>query len=169
MTMLFLTFALMTLTLVSVPAVSAKTLKFNEVIYLPGPDPGKPYQPQPGPCAWSGPITGDITGTSYFWETTKNFVTGAEAKGGKVEHFFEDFLIIFSDGGWIVGYESQGIFLFAAKPDSAKYHAEGWITAASPDKQSFIGCKFFEEGIVYWVYDNPDVWAIGYGRGFIGP
>lgn len=161
-------FAFLALALMSVPAVSAKKLKFNETISLPGLDPGMPgIQPQNRASDWVGFLTGDISGTCYFWETDKNFVTGA--KGGKVEHFFEDFLIVFSDGGWIVGHETQGIFPFSHSlgftTNSANYHAEGPVTlaSASPDMQSFVGCKFFEEGVVTF----PD-W-IGVGRGWIGP
>ena len=162
--------ALMAPALVSVPPVSAKTLKFNEILnppYWTYPDdysPGMPgIQPQDRPSDWVGKLTGDISAKCYFWETDKNFVTGAGVNG-KVEHFFEDLLIVFPDGGWLVGHEKQGIFTFKDfKYDSAKYHAEGPITSASPDKQNFIGCKFFEEGIVTF----PD-WT-GVGRGYIGP
>jgi hypothetical protein len=171
MTMLFLTLTLMTLTLVSVPAVSAKTLKFNLTIYLPGLNPNMHgIQPQDRSADWSGPLTGDIVGTAYFWETDKNFVTGA--KGGKVEHYFEDFLFVFDDadgGGWIVGWINltscpNGIFTFANKAPLAKFRSEGRVTEASEGRQSFIGCKTFEEGIVDM--SDPNTW-IGEGRGYI--
>jgi hypothetical protein len=162
----------------SVSAVSAKTLKFNETITSPGLDPLIPdIQPQTRDYGydeqgnhlgsdWAGPISGDINGMAYFWETDKNFVTGA--KGGKVEHFFEDFLVVFSDGGWVIGRGGNGIFTFANKPISAKYRAEGRVTSASGDRQSFVGSKFFEEGIVTFPADPNAPW-VGVGRGYIGP
>ena len=172
----FLTFAVMSLLLVSVPTVSAKVLKFKELIIVGptewSPNPGMPDQPPdyvPGRDAdWSGPLTGDIKAMSYFWEimtgpdTYLNYLTGA--KGGKVEHFFEDFLIVFDDGGWIAGW-NNGIWTFS----TSKYRAEGRVTAASPDKQNFIGCKFYEEGIVTFPdpeFKNPP-YAIGVGTGHI--
>jgi hypothetical protein len=180
MTALLLTLVFVALPLSPVPTrVSAMKLKFNEVLDPPSwtwPDdywPALQYrsiQPQARSADWAGPLTGGITAKAYFWETEKNFVTGA--KGGKVEHFFEDFLIVFADGGWVIGRETQGIFTFAAKPTSAKYHAEGPITSASSDKTSFIGCKFTEEGIVA-PWDDPThpdtAWWYGIGTGSITP
>ena len=101
----FLTFAVMSLLIVSIPTVSAKTLKFNETIYalidynsdLPpfwiDPDPHMPgIQPQTGAATWCGPLTGDINAISYFWETDKNYLTGVKGGKGGIEHFFEDFI-----------------------------------------------------------------------------
>lgn len=173
MIMLFLIFAVMALPF-SVPVVSAKNLKFDQIIMV-GPttwDPNPHMSNQPPDYApgrdadWSGPLTGDISGMSYFWEiqtgpdTWKSYVTGA--KEGKVEHFFEDFVIVFTDGSWIAGYDN-GIWTFS----TAKYRSEGRVIAASTGLEKFIGCKFFEEGIVGFPSPGPP-WAIGVGRGYIG-
>jgi hypothetical protein len=99
---------------------------------------------------------------NYFWETDANFVTGA--KGGKVEHYFEQFLIVFSDGGWVQGWDN-GIFLFANKPTQWRYSAEGRVTAASPDRQSLIGSKFHEDG--YVTSPTPDT-LLGVAKGWLG-
>ena len=175
---LFVALMVVAMLALSVSPVSAMTLKFSETITSPGLDPLMPgIQPQTRDYGydengnhlgsdWAGPISGDINGMAYFWETDKNFVTGAN--GGKVEHFFEDFLIVFSDGGWVIGRGGNGIFTFDNKPTSAKYRAEGWVSSASSNRQSFVGSKFFEEGIVTFPADPNAPW-IGVGRGYLGP
>jgi hypothetical protein len=185
MTALLLTFTIMVIPMVSVPTVSATTLKFNETIYcainyrtdLPlfwiDPNPHNTHQPQSRDADWCGPLTGDINGMSYFWETDKNFVTAVKGGKGGIEHFFEDFMIVFPDG-WIVGHETNGIFDFGVlvgKTSSSKYRAEGRITDASDKYAYLIGSKFFEEGLVYWPTDpaTANYFLVGYGRGFIGP
>jgi hypothetical protein len=154
--------AFFALSLVAAPMASAKTLKFTSIIYIPSwVPPTNILWPQPRPPDWGGPLSGDVNGMNYFWETDANFVTGA--KGGKVEHYFEQFLITFSDGGWVQGYDN-GIFLFANKPTEWKYSAEGRVTAASPDRQSFIGSKFHEDG--YVTSPTPDT-LIGVAKGYL--
>ena len=151
---------------VPVPVVSAKNLKFMEIINIP-PDPAlnpSDYvgiRPQTRDPDWGGPLSGDINAVAYFWETDSNYVTGA---GGKVEHFFEDFLIVFNDGGWVVG-SNKGIFLMTNKPNLWKYSAEGRVTSTSTDKQNFLGSKFFEEG--YVTFPPPDH-ILGVARGYLG-
>jgi hypothetical protein len=151
---------------VPIPVVSAKNLKFMEIINIP-PDPALDpsdyvgIRPQARDPDWGGPLTGDINAVAYFWETDKNYNTGS---GGKVEHFFEDFLIIFNDGGWVVGGNS-GIFLMTNKPNLWKYSAQGRVTATSSDRQNFLGSKFYEGG--YVTFPAPDH-IVGVARGYLG-
>ncbi len=150
---------------VPIPVVSAKNLKFMEIINIP-PDPAlsssyDSIRPQARDPDWGGPLTGDINAVAYFWETDKNYVTGS---GDKVEHFFEEFLIIFNDGGWVVGWDN-GIFLMTNKPNLWKYSAEGRVTATSSDRQNFLGSKFYEGG--YVTFPAPDH-IVGVARGYLG-
>jgi hypothetical protein len=155
MAIALITFTVLALTLVSAPAVSAKTLKCDQIIYYnewdePGPNPNHPELEY-----WKGEITGAITGTCYFWETEKNYIVG------KTEHFFEDFHIDLGDG-WISGHD-EGVWNFA----TFKFRANGWVTSASENYVYLIGSKFHEEGTT----TNPD-WGlpiIGIGTCFFGP
>jgi len=154
MTTLFLTFAVVALPLVSVPAVSATTLKFDEVISIDDWGVPGPLHPETT-MYWKGTISGAITGTCYFWEHwEENYVVG------KVEHFFEDFYIDLGDGEWISGHD-KGVWNFA----TFKYRATGRVTDASSEYAYLIGCKFFEEGTT----TNPanGFPIIGIGTGFI--
>lgn len=174
---MLLTFAVV-VPLVSVPTVSARTLKFKEIIKVyfgyPNPDTADPSKMYPGIpipdgqsadwVSWSGPLTGDITAMSFFWGTAKGFVTPGNKDWFKVAHFYEDFLIVFNDNGWIIGWD-QGIWTFS----TLKYRADGLIIRASPDKQNYVGCKFYEEGIVtFWPNgENVEPLGIGIGTGHI--
>jgi hypothetical protein len=155
MTIALLTFTVLALTLVSVPVVSAKTLKCYETIYY------NDYSPNSGPnhpgvyAYWRGEITGEITGTCYFWETEKNYVVG------KTEHFFEDFYIALGDG-WVSGHD-EGVWNFA----TFKYRANGWLTAASENYAYLIGSKLHEEGTT--TNPNAGLPIVGIGTCFIGP
>jgi hypothetical protein len=152
-------FAFLALTLVSVQAVSAKTIKCDHVIYfndwgVPG-----PLHPETT-MYWKGPVTGGITGTVYFWETERNFYPG------KTEHYFEDFYIEL-DGGWVSGHD-EGVWNFG----TCKYRATGRITDASPSYAYLVGNKIFEEGRTTNPFDEQGKLVlpiIGTGTGFIGP
>jgi hypothetical protein len=155
MTIALLAFTALALMLVSVPAVSAKTLECNlTIIYNVYPDAGPNH---PGVYLyWKGEITGGITGTVYFWETAKNFIVG------KNEHYFEDFYIDLGTG-WISGYDN-GVWNFA----TFKFRAHGRVTAASENYAYLIGNFFFEEGTT----TDPFTMGLpvtGIGAGFIGP
>jgi hypothetical protein len=89
--------------------------------------------PAPAEC-WHGTITGDITGTIWFWETDRNRFPG------HTEHFFEVFLITGGDGS-ISGYDN-GVWNFA----TFKFRAEGRVTAASGGWTGLVGRKYFESG-----------------------
>ena len=154
-----LAFAMFMLMATFAPAVSAKTLKCDQTIYFNDYEVAGPRPDHLGETAyWKGAISGAITGVSYFWETSKNYVVG------KVEHFFEDFYIDLGDG-WISGYDS-GVWNFA----TFKFRATGWVTGASANYEYLIGCKFHEEGIT--TDPGPDfanLPIIGTGTCFIGP
>ena len=151
-----LAFALLMVLLVLAPAVSAKTLKCDQtIIYdeygVPGPHPD--HLGETG--YWMGEITGDLTGTVYFWEKMPDpYIVG------KVMHFSEDFYIDFGNG-WVSGYD-KGVWNFA----TLKFRATGWVTDGSENYEYLIGSKFHEEGFT----TNPDVLPItGEGTSFIGP
>lgn len=159
MAVVVLAFAMVMLAAAVAPAVSAKTLKCDQTIYfnvygVPGPHPDHLGET----AYWKGTITGALTGTSYYWETAKNYVVG------KVEHFFEDFYIDLGDG-WVSGYDN-GVWNFA----TFKFRSTGRITDASANYAYMIGCKFHEEGIT--TDPGPDFTElpiIGTGTCFIGP
>ena len=122
------------LSMVWMPAVTAKTLRCNQTIVVD-------EYPEAGPnhpgeyVYWKGTITGDITGTVYFWENwERNYIVGS------VEHFFEEFYIDLGDG-WISGYDN-GVWNFA----TLKFRSHGFVTAASENYAGMIGNFFFEEG-----------------------
>jgi len=143
------------LSMLWMPAVSATTLKSDETIVVD-------IYPEAGPnhpdeyVYWKGTITGDITGTVYFWEIwEKNYVVGS------TEHFFEDFYIDLGNG-WISGHDT-GVWNFA----TFKYRAYGWVTAASENYADMIGNFFFEEGTT--TDPNLGLPITGIGTCFIGP
>ncbi len=123
------------LMLVLIPAASGKITKCEQLIYyndygVQGPDPRHTGETM----YWKGTITGDISGTSYYWETQKNYIVGTS------EHFFEDFYIALPDG-WISGYD-DGVWNFA----TFNFRAQGWVTDASENYEYLIGTRFFEQG-----------------------
>jgi len=137
-----------------VPVVMANTLRGNQIICMndygvPGPHPDHSTET----TYWKGTITGDLTGTSYYWESPDNYVIG------NVMHFFEDFYIDLGDG-WISGYD-VGVWNFA----TFKFRASGWVTDASPNYEYLIGCKFHEEGVT----SVPTPPITGIGTFFLGP
>ena len=142
------------LSMVWMPAVSATILESNFTMrYNIYPEPGPNH---PGVYGyWKGEVTGDTTGTCYFWETEKNYIVG------KVEHFFEEFYIDLGNG-WISGQDT-GVWNFA----TFKFRAYGWITAASENHADMIGNFFFEEG--FTTDPNAGLPIIGTGTCFFGP
>ena len=128
--------ALFVLTLVLVPAASARTTKCYQTIQFNDWGVSGPHPDHLGEnMYWKGTITGDISGDSYYWETNRNYIVG------HVEHFFEDFYIDFEDG-WVSGYD-YGTWNFA----TFNFRAHGQITDASEDYEYLIGCTFSEEGV----------------------
>jgi len=143
------------LSMVWMPTVSAKTLKSDVNIVANVYSEAGPNHPNEY-VYWKGQITGDITGTVYFWENwEKNYVVG------KVEHFFEEFYIDLGNG-WVSGYD-KGVWNFA----TFKFRAHGFVTAASENYAYMIGNVFFEEGTT----TDPDLGLpiTGTARCFIGP
>lgn len=150
-------FALLLMALM--PTVAAKTLKFQANIVYDDYEVAGPHPDHPETEYWMGEITGDVTGTCYFWEKPPRFA-------GKVEHFFEDFNITFADG-WISGYDI-GVWNFA----TFKFRASGRVTDASSGYADWIGCKFFEVGTTCNPFDEEGNLVLpitGEGKGFIGP
>jgi len=143
------------LSMVLMPTVSAKTLKFDQIIVVDEYAEAGPNHPDEY-VYWKGTITGGITGTVYFWENwEKNYIVG------KVEHFFEEFYIDLGDG-WVSGYD-KGVWNFA----TFKYRAHGFVTAASENYAGMIGNFLFEEGTT--TDPNLGFPITGTGRGFMGP
>jgi hypothetical protein len=138
------------------PAVTATTQKCDQTITIndygaPGPHPDHSET-----IYWMGVISGDLSGTIYFWELMPD-----PYLVGNVMHFLEDFYIDFGDG-WVSGYD-KGVWNFA----TFKYRATGWVTDASANYEDLIGCKFHEEGVTN---HGPESLPItGTGTCFIGP
>ena len=141
------------LSILSMPAVSAKVLRFDVTVIID--DWGIPGPLHDGETIyWKGPITGEITGTLYLWETDKNYLVGS------TEHYFEDFYIKL-ENGWIIGYDI-GVWNFA----TLKARAYGRVTGASDNNVGMIGYFFFYEGFS----TDPNLWPIAATLpGFIGP
>jgi hypothetical protein len=112
---------------------------------------------------WVGTLSGcAIAGDVYYWETDQNYVTGA--KGGKVEHYFENFLIT-TPTGTISGAE-KGIYNFSS---NFKFSADGWVTGATGAWTYLVGYKFHEIG---WTTDpfDPNATALyGTSTMFLAP
>jgi len=150
-----LAFALSMMFVAVAPAVSAKTLKCDQVIVVTDWGVAGPNPDHPETVYWKGTITGALSGTVYYWENMPDpYIVG------KVMHFSEDFYIDFGNG-WVSGYD-LGLWNFA----TFKFRATGWVTDASENCEYLIGSKFHEEGFT----TNPDVLPIiGTGTCFIGP
>ena len=137
------------------PTVAAKTLKCEQTITYNDYGVDGPHPDHIGETMyWMGSITGDLSGTIYFWELEPD-----PYLVGNVMHFLEDFYIEFSDG-WVSGYD-KGLWNFA----TFKYRATGWVTDTSANYEYLIGSKFHEVGVT----TIPEPPIIGTGTCFIGP
>jgi len=153
--------AILVLTLCLVPAVSGKKTNCDQTITFDdwgtaGPHPDHTSETM----YWKGTITGEISATSYYWETDRNYVVG------HVEHFFEDFYIVFDDG-WVSGYD-YGTWNFA----TFNFRSSGRVTAASANYEYMIGSRFFEEGRTGNPFDaegNMVLPILGIGTCWFGP
>lgn len=137
----FLALALLMMFLAVAPAVSAKTLKSDQVVtwqVWPDPDPDPRV---PGTFVYySGPVDfgGGMTGTSYYAVDP----TQSNVQTGKTSHFYEYFYIAFDDGGWILGNDN-GVYNYQT---NWMYMANGWVIDASANYEYLIGCKYHAQG-----------------------
>jgi hypothetical protein len=90
---------------------------------------------------WVGTLSGcAIAGDVFYWEMPgQDYVTGA--KGGKIEHYFETFLIT-TPTGTIEGVESGVYHLYS----NFLFQAEGRVTSATGQWTYLVGYKFHELG-----------------------
>ncbi len=169
MMLAFLAFAL-----VSVPSVSAKNLKCDQVIVGRGDWPDA--DPDPRVAAfiaanpefegfqygyWRGLVDfgGSLEGTAYFITN----IPGIKFSPSHTGHFYEWFYITFDNGEWIMGND-QGTFNYLS---NAMYMANGWVTDACANLQYLVGCKYHEEGKVVPDPLNPELASIGTGTCFL--
>jgi hypothetical protein len=92
--------------------------------------------PDPGGC-WYGHVVGDINGRIAFWEDPPK----GPNERSVAAHFFELFTFLPDTGGWIVGYDDGHWSQWT------KFHASGFVTAASPGLAGMVGYRFFEMGV----------------------
>ena len=162
MTALFLTFAVLTPPLLlSVPTVSASTLKVTvwEWFSKLNPIPPRGYPVPPGQSAKEvmtvGRIEGDILAWSYVWSTPETGTLGPNLKPepSATFHWHQDFLWVFDDDGWVIGWY-DGVWAPNKESKDTAFNRgsitfKGRITDASsvkdypllPDKTSYIGCE----------------------------
>lgn len=138
--------------LVSVPTVSAKTVQYKVIqsIWI-WPEPGfDPLGLHPGEhIYWLEDlytIDGRHVGILYDYGTDKTYLVGT------TEHFFEEWVLRFDDGGWIAG-TVEGVWSLV----TFKARCTGLVTDASPDRVSYIGSKFSSQGTT----SNPDDSFVG--------
>jgi hypothetical protein len=172
LTILLLTFAVMVMPMVSVPTVSARTIKCNMVIEInwwtvKDPDPRYLALYANLPPDWSD-NTGDYW---WYWKGTVWFPTSqggvkgtiywndysATTPGKSSNEFYHEWVyIVFDDGSYISG-DVKGLF----SPVNWKYRADGWITDASANYAYLIGCKFHQEGVITFKTYSPPPLPLG--------
>ena len=84
---------------------------------------------------WEGRISGDIQGMFQLWEKENNFVVG------KVEHYFERW-VIYTDGGDVISGNDKGVWSF----QTFKFRYNGDVTEASGDWAFLIGYRMHGVG-----------------------
>ncbi len=117
---------MLALVFVSFPTVSAapsKPKSFNCMIYIS-------FDPFISDPHWEGRISGDMNGGFQLWEKAENYVVG------KVEHYFERFVITPDSGGVIEG-DDQGVWSF----QTFKFRYTGLVTDTSGDWGFLAGYK----------------------------
>lgn len=90
---------------------------------------------------WVGTLSGcAIAGDVYYWEIPgQDYVVGA--KGGKIEHYFETFIIT-TETGTISGIENGVYHLYS----NFLFQADGRVTSATGEWTYLVGYKFHEIG-----------------------
>ena len=112
-------------------------------------DRGGPVHPEYGSPGWSGPITGDINGYMYFFNTGKK-------DAGQAHHFWEIWLI--TDGN---GIEYGNTLLMGTDNGvvtwkNDKYRMNGVVTEANGDYEHLFGRNVHMSGIITF---DPDTGA----------